>query len=515
MRAVGRIAVALAAAPLLAVAQSPIAIAPVALVALAPLLWASRRGSAREALVLGALVGTLYGCLVAPWIPEALRSLGSSHSTALLGLVVTAAWAKVPLFGAIALAAHSLRSRSGSLQIAGLALAVGVCEWGIGFWHLGVPWALLGHSQVEMSGVAQLALVGGVPLLSAWLAGVNASIAVAVDGHRGARRLAAALGASWLAMAFLGTPTAEWARPAPAEGSQLVLLVVQPEIPRYARWEPGAQSWVLQTVAEHTSAALSEAPGRVDAVLWPENVLTTPLEREPGLASALQGHVDAWNVPLITGLVRAPEAETSDAYRNSVVWLEPGRGTVAVMDKFRAIPLLEASLPLFAERLLAPLFGEAARWRKVEEAATPGAPPALGFSGVPVLCYEALFPDIVAARRSPGSVAILNLADDSWVSGDAATIQLTDFARFRAIEQRLPLIRVAHGGLSVVVDPFGRIVNRLPLDAFASEVVVVEQQAPPRLAEKAALLALPVTVGSGVWWLLGALGLGAQPRRRP
>jgi apolipoprotein N-acyltransferase len=113
-----------------------------------------------------------------------------------------------------------------------------------------------------------------------------------------------------------------------------------------------------------------------------------------------------------------------------------------------------------------------------------------------------LFPQIVARRRSPESLAILSLADDSWVSGEMATRQLADFAAFRAIEQRITMIRVAHGGLSRVIDEFGRTQLELPPDQWAHARVPIRVSPPPTLREQAALIGLPLSTGCGVWWLL-------------
>ena len=494
--------IALLSAPLLALAQSPFGLAPVALVALTPWLWASRRAGAGEALALGALVGTLYGCLVAPWIPEALRALGSSGEAALLGLVATAAWAKAPLFAGVGWIAQRLRGQPAGVQIAGVAFALGLGEWAIGVWRLGVPGALVGHTQLAAPGVAQLAVVGGVPLLSTWLVAINAAFALAISQGSPARRLAVAFASSWLAMAGLGLPVAEWVRPRHPEGASAELLIVQPEIPRDARWDARAQPWILESMASHTSAALAGQEGRIDAIVWPENLLTTPLEFDPDLSRALQGHVDQWGVPLITGLVRPSTRGAPREYRSSVVWILPGRGALVAMDKFRAVPLLESSRALSGASLLAPLFGRAARWPKVQEATAPGSSLTASFSLTPALCYEVLFPQIVAARRSPESLAILSLADDSWVSGEMATRQLVDFAAFRAIEQRITLIRVAHGGLSHVVGAFGRTQLELPLNQWAHARVTVRASAPPTRLEQAVLFGLPLSTGCGVGWML-------------
>ena len=501
---VKRIALALLSAPLLALTQSPIALAPVALFALVPWLWASRRmPRAGEALAVGALVGTLYGCLVASWIPEALRSLGSAQLSSLLGLVAVAAWAKLPIFGGLGWLIWRLRGFSPAIQIFGVALAFGLAEWAIGFGRLGLPWALIGHSQLAVPGAAQLAVVGGVPTLSAWLVAINAAIALAISEGAPARRLAIALACGWLAVAWLGTPLAEVLRREPEEGASATLLLVQPAIPRSARWDGQAQSWILESIADQTTKALAEEEMHPDAIVWPENLLTTPLEADPDLARTLQEQVDGWGVPLITGLVRPGSRRAPREYRSSVVWIAPGRGAVAAMDKFRAVPVLESGRAFPAESWLTPWFGRAARWPKVQEASDPGGSLGAGFSLTPALCYEVLFPRVVAQRRSPESLAILSLADDSWVSGEMATRQLADFAAFRAIEQRMTLIRLAHGGLSEVVDPYGRAQLELPLDQWAHARVTVRASALPALREQAALIALPLATGFGVWWMLG------------
>jgi len=219
----------------------------------------------------------------------------------------------------------------------------------------------------------------------------------------------------------------------------------------------------------------------------------------PQLATRLQGDVDRWGVSLITGLVRPPVGRKAGRYRSSVEWLEPGGGVAAAIDKVRAIPLLESSRSVPGEALLAASFGQATRWPKVEEA--PAATALRGrFTVTPVLCYEVLFPRLVVHRRTPDSLAILNLADDSWVEGDTATRQLTTWAAFRAIEQRLTLIRVAHGGLSTVIDEFGRTLMTLPLDRFAHATVRVRSSPPPSAVEKAAIFAVPFLTALVVGW---------------
>jgi apolipoprotein N-acyltransferase len=287
-----------------------------------------------------------------------------------------------------------------------------------------------------------------------------------------------------------------------------VLLIVQPNVARGERWAGNLQESQLARIAAETDRALAAPGPPADAILWPENMFTTPIDSSPELAAKLQGAVDGFGIPVVLGSVTTAAEGDAERYRNSVLWLAPGAGVIAEIDKTRAFPLLEASFSSDRAVLLARAFGGAARGKKVEEADQAG-PLRAGFTLTAVLCYEALFPGIVAERRDPESVALVNLADDGWSTGAAATHQLMAFASFRAIEQRLPLVRVAHGGLSMAVDAFGEPLLRLPENTWAHGRVEVRASPPPGLGEKAGLLALPLATGAGVWWALGGWG----PRR--
>lgn len=403
---------------------------------------------------------------------------------------------------ALGLFLHEVRAFRGWTGAFVAGMAFFALDWGVSTWRWGVPWALLGHSQVDALGVAQLAVVGGVPLVSGLLAAIGCALWRAAElRSRESLGCTASCLAGWLALAAFGVPLAEWARPAsPSDPApEVELLMVQPNVPRGERWAEDLQESILRRTASFTERVLEGAKQTPTAILWPENLVTTPLESSPELASALQGWVDRLGVPVITGAARAARSAEPRRYRSSVLWLAPEEGLIAELDKTRAIPILESATEFPGARFVAGAFGGAADWKKVEEESVTG--PLRGpFTVTPALCYEALFPGIVEARRAPESVAILNLADDSWTAGEMATRQLAAFATFRAIEQRLPLIRVAHGGLSVVVDELGRTVEALPLDSYASTTVLVSPKPPVTLQERLAILSLPLLAGLGVWW---------------
>lgn len=482
---------------------------PVGAVFLVPALVACRRAPPIEAVLLGALLGILYGIAISLWIPAALQGLGSSPLASLAGLVAVSLWSGPPVFGWIGLLSRWTDSWSPALRAIALAAGVFGVEQLVSHVWWGVPWGLLGTSQRGVLGVAQLAVAGGVPLVSAGLVAINALVADVCRGEQRALRAAAASVAGWVALALVGLPVAESVRPAAADSTGMEILFVQPNLPRGERWGRDLQPLNLYRVQVFMRRVLAEEPPGVDAWVLPENLLTTPLDASPELGSAVKAWVDELVVPVLSGLVLSARSPDRGRYRSSVVWLEPGRGITARLDKEHAIPLLESSRRFPGDALLVRLFGEAAQWPKVEESG--GSGPLRGpISVTPVLCYEVLFPGIVAKRRTPDSVAIVNLADDSWVEGESATRHLTHLARFRAIEQRLPLIRLAHGGLSAVVDEWGRVTKELPLHTYASMRLSLHPMPPPTFFERAAILALPAVAASVVWW-----GWVWLPRRQP
>jgi apolipoprotein N-acyltransferase len=79
----------------------------------------------------------------------------------------------------------------------------------------------------------------------------------------------------------------------------------------------------------------------------------------------------------------------------------------------------------------------------------------------PLVCYEQLFPGDVIAYGKKRPAWILVIANDYWFRNSMGVYQFLEGARFRAIEEGLPLIRVANSGISAVIDPYGRTLKFL------------------------------------------------------
>ena len=98
---------------------------------------------------------------------------------------------------------------------------------------------------------------------------------------------------------------------------------------------------------------------------------------------------------------------------------------------------------------------------------------------LPLICYEAVFPqDLRVAERAGW---ILQITNDAWFGTVSGPFQHAAQARLRAIEQGLPLVRVANTGLTEVVDARGRITASLPFgtNGFLDAALPGPLPAPP------------------------------------
>ncbi len=419
-------ALSIVSGTLLAAAHPPLALAPLALVGLIPLLLAIRGRGAWARFGLGWVCGACWSWLmVGVWLAPAARvalDVGPL-AAAVVALAATQIYGglHVALF-ALVLGREPLRGRFAAPRVAVCWVAVEALRGALAG---GIPWGLLGHATWEVPVWNQAAALGGVGLVSFWLALVNAALAQAL-ALRDKRVPALALAAVVLLTA---SGFGWWALRQPAPWRVAAVEVVHSDWPLLGDRD-----------AERLVQRLVDLSGRgaAEMTVWPEASLRWPPSRRPEMANLLYRWSRDQRRDLLFG---APRAGVGGTYNSVFRVSADDPEVVDFRDKRRLVPLAEL-----------PWGG--VPWRGGEFQVGESAPTLdAGGRAVGVLvCFESLFPELAFFEEAD---FLLNPSNDVRVGRGAE--QQAAMAVFRAIENGRSLLRVANAGPSMLVDPRGRI----------------------------------------------------------
>jgi apolipoprotein N-acyltransferase len=475
--------------------------------ALAPLA-ALIRGLGPRAAFQWTFLASWFGfALVIFWLYVVVTVHGGAPAIAGVGAVgvVTAVFA-VHAGAAAALSAW-LASRVGRAGVLVLPSAWLAMEHLRGFDFLGgFTWALLGYSAH-----LDLPLLG----LASWIGVYGLSFLMALCGTLlGVGRWPSALAvvaASHL-LGLVALPRED--QLVPAANPPLRVTLVQGNIPQGEKWEPDLAQRNFQVHLELTREVAKQKP---DLILWPEAAVTGSLEYQREYHDPLVALADEVGIPLVVGgvgLTRVDD-ERRFLFHNSVFVVRPGQGVVERYDKSVLVPFGEY-VPL--RRVFGFLSAVASALADMGDITPgPGPRPLLGLTQlapryVPValICYEAVYPDLVRKAVLQGANLLVNLTNDAWYGFSSGPDQFLAIASLRSAEHGLPMLRAANTGVTALVDAHGAVRERSAL--FERRVMVVS--VPPGVTAPTPFTRLGDWPIAAAWAFLVASGGVVLVRRR-
>jgi apolipoprotein N-acyltransferase len=340
----------------------------------------------------------------------------------------------------------------------------------------GFPWNVVGAIWGDWPALMQLAAFIGVQGLGLLTMLAASGLALVLMPLPRSLRLAALLLPAGFALA-LGLGSLRLPATASDTVPDVQLRLVQPSVPQQMKWRDELRQ---QHLREHASLSLTPAAVPPTHIIWPETATPYLLDEEPALRDALAKLLPVKSGALITGAPRRMvDARQRQQIFNSVIAVDATGSMAGVYDKLHLVPFGEY-LPF--RSLLKPLGLDALAAGATDF--SPGLSAAtLAIPGLPaarvLICYEAIFPDEIALPGQARPGLLLNVTNDGWFGRSSGPWQHLNAARFRAIEQGLPLVRAANNGISAIVDPYGRITVSLSLNA----VGVVDGPLPRALNE--------------------------------
>ena len=463
-----RLGVAILSGVLAAAALPPFNLVPLLLVAFPVLVWlVDGARTWRAAAFIGWGFGFGFFAAGLHWLAYPLLVDGDLFAW-LVPFTVVGVPAGLAIFPAAAALAVPLSRTTGFRRVVVLALSWTAAEWIRGHFLTGFPWNLIGYTWTVSDAMLQVTAVTGIyglTLLTVLVAAAPAAMApdpgarpneTSAPGRpRGAAWtlglfVAACLGVVWGAGAIrLGNAETGF--------TETRVRVVQPAIAQRNKWRVDLREANLER-----HIALSVVGGdAVDVVIWPETAATLALVEKGVVANRIAGALPPGAV-LITGAFRFQGGRENLRAWNSLRVVDPNASFAATYDKHHLVPFGEF-VPL---RSVLGALG----LKKITEGSldiSAGSGPAtLHVEGLPpfspLICYEAIFPGAVT---DPGDRPqwLLGITNDAWFGPLAGPAQHFEMARVRAIEEGLPMVRAANTGISALVDPYGRVLQRIGL----------------------------------------------------
>ena len=102
---------------------------------------------------------------------------------------------------------------------------------------------------------------------------------------------------------------------------------------------------------------------------------------------------------------------------------------------------------------------------------------------IATICYEVLFSNYIQEFIDKGGDIIINIVDDAWFGQSNASSVHMALAVYRAVEYRVPLVRVTNSGNGAFVQPTGEFIpgSRTPLfqEVISAYEIYIPQKRSP------------------------------------
>jgi apolipoprotein N-acyltransferase len=402
------------------------------------------------------------------WIGNALLVEGSAYKwaypLAVLGLPLG-----MSIFYGLAGYIHH-RFFAGARSVAsyiGFAIIYSLMEWLRGHIFTGFPWILFGYGwngSLCMMQILSIIGVYGLTALTMFWCAAPAYCLLTTDKMRS--KIIVGLCVFFTLFATFTYGTKRLIHTPAEHRDDVIIRVIQPNIAQKHKWDNDKLLGNFYKSLSLTTPEKDPNTARTHYIIWPEtsvlqSILDSPKEAQ-ALKAALQPYGD--NTFLLTGIVHSEYDDNKKiAVHNSLTVFDKNLNAVSRYDKSHLVPFGEY-MPF--QKIIP--FGPVATYKGFTKGQGPQRlriPPLqdnISFSAM--ICYEIIFPGRVIDNTEDRPSFIVNITNDGWYGKSHGPLQHFVKARFRAIEEGIPVIRSANTGISGIIDPLGRIKTQSKLN---------------------------------------------------
>lgn len=397
-----------------------------------------RRARRSYALVISILTSLLFFLVLFHWVA--------------ISLTFTTPWIALALFETLfptlwSVSVLATRKLTSPLWTFWTAFSfAGIEAWRACFPWTGMPWGMLGFSQVDSPMKGWIPLLGenGMAFL---MVGIVAAL-VSVTWKISMPNLAtAALALVLMIFSGVGLPSL----PDVQDSPQLKVAAIQ-----------GGVSWPIGPTYAHPGTILSGHLAQARAsdlrgtqvVLWGEQAADIDLRSDAQWAEELRNWQENLQIPVIFGTLVYGEKTTS----NQVLKLEDGKLS-QIYTKREPVPFGEF-LP--ARPTISKLFPEQVKMlpRDMVPGESPGVTPVGNARIGANICFEVVIDALVRDTVHAGANLLYFPTNNSSFGYSYQSRQQLQIARFRALEYDRSSVQVAVGGVSALINPDGQVVSQ-------------------------------------------------------
>ena len=427
---------------------------------LVPLFYALRgEKTLTQGLLLGLVTGMTAQVGIMYWITHVVVNYGYlPYPVGIAAMLLLSAYLSL-YTGIFAAAVVYLRKKEVPLWVA--APLLWTClEYAKSHLLTGFPWENLGYSQYLLLPLIQIADITGVYGVTFLIVIVNAML-YEILFVPGAKKMIIAkilvIAGLFLMVYGYGIFRIQEIGKQMTTAPKIAIRIAQGNIDQSVKWNPRYQ---LETIANHTALSMPGKLSRPDLTVWPETAYPAFFQDVNDLHRMVVGFVKQSGSWLLFGSPTYDRQEKNITLFNSAFLLSPEGTVMGRYDKVHLVPYGEY-VPLrrffpFINKLVEGIgdFGTGPGYR----------PLTFGSYRVGVLiCYEGIFPGAARTYKQEGADFLVNLTNDAWFGQTSAPYQHLSMTVFRAVENRLDVVRAANTGISAFIDATGKMTETTAL----------------------------------------------------
>lgn len=438
----------------------------------------------RRAFGIGFLFALGYFTFSLYWIGNALLVEGNPYKWA-WPLAVLGLPAVLALFwGLAALCAHkflNLKTVGGWLGFCGIFCAA---EFLRGVLFTGFPWNLFGYAWADILPLLQILKFSDVYMLTVltWLWASSPALFSILPPRKVLIATGCSIGLFVILIAWgayhLHTTKAE-----AAHHANIQIKIIQPNIDQAEKWN---RDKLIPHFERHLELSRNqEKTEKITYIIWPETAFSYRLANDPVAILKIKETLATYKQPayIFTGMLRADL--TRRAFYNSLVMIDQSGTIRNIYDKHHLVPFGEY-MPLPDWIPLPPIVqmsgfqtGPGEMNLKTDQ----------GIRYAPQVCYEIIFPHARIFKSLAHPDFILTVTNDAWYGKSPGPYQHFTKAKFRAIENGVPVIRSANTGISGLIDSSGHIIGQTDLYTEDTQLFDLPMAVEPALSHSKKFIA--------------------------